>query len=407
MKKITALLIYLFYTSVIVAQIPLLSSYVDQLSNGDLEVKIIKWDALTGNIITKQSTPFYTFLAGSSFYDANVGRYCFRANQDTFSNFVSYDVNNKTLIPLQGADYISTATEVDMSNGNVYAIAPDANNNQFYLSEYSFAKGQLNPIVALNDVSVLFMDANCYNSNQGVFYLIANDLMGIKSIFAIDVRNKNVVTKKAISGIDLPLATNLEYDNVNNKLYALYKNYNPVSSQTSMQIAELNATTGNTTLIRDLPQYTYFGQSSQTFDQKTGNLIFIALDSAYNNHLNIYNVASDSLLIGVLPKDILPYNIEADNYVFALKKYQSKNENSTLENDPFKVYPNPANNFIQLKSKDRITSFSIFDETGKMVKRVDNNTNNVVNVANLQPGLYTIRTTTKNNKRETTSFIKL
>lgn len=403
---LTGLLLISAIFSVSHAQIPLLSTHIESLPSGETQVNIIRWDARTGSIMSSKPTTYSTFLTGSSFYNASAGRYCFRANRDSFSGFILFDVGTRSVSQLSGTDVISTAIEADMSNGNTYVLVPDDNSNKFVLSQYNFLSASVDSIATLNDVSTLFLDANCYNSNQGILYLIANDNNAVKSIFSIDVRNNGAITKRAISGIDLPLSVSLEYNNNNNKLYALYTASEPLTLQSSIQIAEIDPSTGAVMLLKNLPQYKFIGQSSQTFDQSSSSLVFIAIDSLLNHHLNIYNVLNDSLTAGVLPAGIIPYNIEADNLPFALRKYGPVVDSTPTLNNTFTVYPVPTRDLLQVSASGQNAVYYVYDRNGRLVRQISNLTGTTINVSMLQPGSYFIKRIS-DGKEAVRKFIKL
>jgi len=62
--------------------------------------------------------------------------------------------------------------------------------------------------------------------------------------------------------------------------------------------------------------------------------------------------------------------------------------NFNKENDII-IYPNPANNFIKIKTDLKYVSFTIIDVTGKTVKHIDSQTKIIV--TNLTPGIYFIK----------------
>ncbi len=72
-----------------------------------------------------------------------------------------------------------------------------------------------------------------------------------------------------------------------------------------------------------------------------------------------------------------------------------------LENDSeIRIYPNPATDFIEIKSKSNYSSIIIIDVNGKLVKEI-NNSNSKIDVSNLTKGVYFLKITNKN-----TSLIK-
>ncbi len=70
------------------------------------------------------------------------------------------------------------------------------------------------------------------------------------------------------------------------------------------------------------------------------------------------------------------------------------------------IYPNPTNEFVVLKSKNKINKVEITDISGKLVKNIfDISKDQKINVSDLKKGTYFI-TTFSNFKNETLRFIK-
>ncbi len=70
------------------------------------------------------------------------------------------------------------------------------------------------------------------------------------------------------------------------------------------------------------------------------------------------------------------------------------------------IYPNPTNEFVVLKSENKINKVEITDISGKLVKNIfDILKNQKINVSDLKKGTYFI-TTFSNFKNETIRFIK-
>ncbi len=71
----------------------------------------------------------------------------------------------------------------------------------------------------------------------------------------------------------------------------------------------------------------------------------------------------------------------------------------------YQIFPNPANNFIQITSTEQITSLSISDITGKEIHYIQNNTERV-DISHLVKGIYFMNLTFKNGGTSTEKFIK-
>ena len=76
----------------------------------------------------------------------------------------------------------------------------------------------------------------------------------------------------------------------------------------------------------------------------------------------------------------------------------SKVVSVTINNAPsFVIYPNPANDQVQIIFSGKINSIEISDVSGKLVKRMNSNTANRYNINDLQKGIYIVKIYDENN----------
>jgi len=75
--------------------------------------------------------------------------------------------------------------------------------------------------------------------------------------------------------------------------------------------------------------------------------------------------------------------------------------------DQIRLYPNPTSNMLHITNVDKlnIESISIIDATGKIVKKISTNYNEI-NVSNLSEGMYILSIQTKDGKKFAENFIK-
>jgi hypothetical protein len=67
---------------------------------------------------------------------------------------------------------------------------------------------------------------------------------------------------------------------------------------------------------------------------------------------------------------------------------------AAITNTNISVYPNPANNNLNITADNAIQTVSITNSIGQEVVTVAPNANNtVINIANLNSGIYTVKTT--------------
>lgn len=92
--------------------------------------------------------------------------------------------------------------------------------------------------------------------------------------------------------------------------------------------------------------------------------------------------------------------IEIKNFIFS---YIPNAINEVNFDNSIKIYPNPANNFIQIEGLN-VLSYSIFDFTGKQIEEQLISINNInlkcyINISNLFSGIYFIKVKTDKGNR--------
>lgn len=78
---------------------------------------------------------------------------------------------------------------------------------------------------------------------------------------------------------------------------------------------------------------------------------------------------------------------------FIIDETLSINDNE-LSNNEISIFPNPAQNNIQISSNQLIKKVSLFDLLGKQVKTIENSNN--IDISQLKSGLYLAKITTQN-----------
>ncbi len=97
---------------------------------------------------------------------------------------------------------------------------------------------------------------------------------------------------------------------------------------------------------------------------------------------------------------------EARDYLRSMfREFNQDNTESIDETGVLSVYPNPSNNVINIKSKQAIKSYTIFDMLGKKV--IENVTDKKqINVSSLQSNMYFINIETEDGNIQSLKFIK-
>jgi hypothetical protein len=70
---------------------------------------------------------------------------------------------------------------------------------------------------------------------------------------------------------------------------------------------------------------------------------------------------------------------------------------SKAENTSFEIYPNPANDIVEISSKSSISELTIYNAAGMLIKSVSpDNKKHILDVNNFESGLYIIKVMTEN-----------
>ncbi|HKK62050.1 MAG TPA: T9SS type A sorting domain-containing protein, partial [Bacteroidales bacterium] len=83
-------------------------------------------------------------------------------------------------------------------------------------------------------------------------------------------------------------------------------------------------------------------------------------------------------------------------------------EQTSINSDQLKVYPNPAQNVLNLKGTSELKSAVVYDATGRLIMQVelDNTLHAEMNISTLKNGLYLIEVSSVKGASKTTRFIK-
>jgi hypothetical protein len=115
------------------------------------------------------------------------------------------------------------------------------------------------------------------------------------------------------------------------------------------------------------------------------------------------NAIAQIIITGARADTNVPVSIYFDNMYFHKNTLLGTD---SFESTKFKMYPNPAQDVLNIVSEEVIQNVSIYNLLGQNVMSVMNDSQNLIlNVSNLQDGIYMVRTTT-NGIETTQKFIK-
>ena len=124
-----------------------------------------------------------------------------------------------------------------------------------------------------------------------------------------------------------------------------------------------------------------------------------------NNGFSATNPAVNRLRYEFVPLGYASCLTSIKSKPFTITNLSTLSTNEVSLDDCFSVYPNPANDFINISNSDKIKSKTIYSITGQLVKK-ETNQNEKIDISNLQQGVYLLEIETTNNQKFTKKIVK-
>jgi hypothetical protein len=374
---------------------------------GTATINVVRWNANNGALLDSVPTPIGGIAIGSSVFDAFQGNYYFSSG----NGLNGVDFGDSTFTAYAGTQ-ISNSAEIDMASGKIFGVR----NTSLYDSNGTFLSQRLDMLeynISNNTQTVMgtfagnrgvYLDASCYNSNQGIYYFIGLDSTLGQCLYAVNT------TASVFAFTFVPLnspgvfAQTLEYDNEYNILYALMiDNSGPGNSHFLVQ--KIDPWTGIFTLEVDFPQFSSYQIGSCSFDQTTSSMVFVFPDTSAMS-LRIYNTVTNTLTNGILPLQFIN-EFECDNTAFAASKYNTTAVSVPQSTASITLFPNPATTELRIAVPEQVRQLQVIDALGQMTPLQAMGDMNKVDVSRLSPGYYTLRSQLADGSWTQGKFIKL
>ena len=370
------------------AQIKLMGvSYNTSTSTIDL----IQWDAFDPLSVTTTSTNLDAYLYASSGFDPFNGTYYIAGVSGESTGLYSYDIDTEES-NLNTASLLSNIAEFDMSNSKMYNLAMET---EGYIDIYEFdiVSNEDSLIGTIYEPGVigLIADAIGFDSNNGIIYYVGYTIDSELALYAIPVREESfsftktiLNTPNAINGI-----TSLNFDNVNEKLFATNDTYDEIGLFTGKTIVEIDVNNGDVNTLVSLTDFPYFVGGSSQFDQNTGTFLLVGINTVGEVEMIAFNTYTNTYVSGYVPG---VSEIVCDNTLFARSTYTVAGiEPEAAMN--FNLYPNPVSDILNIEYRSNgLVQVQIFNSIGELVYENNNTTIRRMNVdmSNLSSGLYTL-----------------
>lgn len=342
-KYILLLIVNLLNFHGVHAQISLIGASASQ--NPDV-ISIVEWQAFDSASVTVNPTVLQAYLFGSSVFDAwNSNYYLTGISADTNGLLL---FNSKTKAQtFSGYTSFSNITEIDMSTGKIYNLTSDSV-GYINVNEYDIKTGSDSLLGVIYEPGILgiIADATGFDSNNGILYYVGYDNSPNYCLYAISVRSSDFLfTKTTITAVAPGNNfSGLNYDNINNTLFALNAQFDSTWNYTGSYVVEINKTTGDVITRGSLAEFPYFVAGSSSFDQNSGSMLLLGINTNNELKMIVFDTYSDTYQTGYVP---VVSEIVCDNSAFARNAYTTTSIHD-METTSMKLFPNPAQKTITL-----------------------------------------------------------
>jgi hypothetical protein len=386
------LLVLIFSVSLVYskAQINLVGAATSQ--GGGID--ILKWEALDAESVETYPSMLTGYYLGSSAFDSYNSNYYLTGLTALTEGLFSFNTqsNQQSLSPFSNFTNIS---EFDMSTGKLYDLRMDST-DYFSVNEFDIEEGTDSLLGVIYEPGAigLIVDAIGFNANDGILYYVGfNDGPGLY-LYAIPVREESFsYTRTELILESQGNLTSLNYDNVNDKLYALNSTFDSLWNFAGNFVVEIDYVTGEVITRAELTEFIGFVASSSSFDQNTGSYLLVGIDTNYMGSMIVFDTYTDTYITGFVPGNVS--EIACDNTIFALNNYILTGTEERPEVE-FTVYPNPANDRIFISNngeKNGESSIRIFNAGGSLAieKKGYSSGRTEVDLESLPAGVYILQ----------------
>jgi hypothetical protein len=362
------------------------------LNAGTGQIDILKWQAFDSASLTSYPTPFSGYYLASSLFDAFNSNYYLTGISADSSALLSFNtISNITgLHPFSAYSNIS---EIDMSTGKIYTLTSDSI-GYINVNEYDINTGTDSLLGMISEPGLygIVVDAIGFDSNHGIIYYVGYDGSSVYCLYSIPVRNPvfSWTKKTLLTTAPGNNFSSVNYDNVNNILYASNAEYDSANNYTGNRVVEIDHTTGDVISRGLLAGFPAFVMGSSSFDQNSGSFLLVGFDTNFVERMIVFNTYTNTFVTGFVPGTVS--EIVCDNYAFAQSAYGTVSINDQDYMD-ISIFPNPATTKFTLKMNAPSDKFilKIFNVTGRECFSTEiQDPETEISTENLAKGIYFI-----------------
>jgi hypothetical protein len=369
------------------AQINLVGASVN---SGTGHIDIVKWQAFDSTSVSAWQTPLLGYYMASSMFDAYNSNYYLTGVIVDSSVLLSFNTisNDTGLLPFSAFSNIS---EIDMSTGKIYTLESDSigyiNVNVY---DIETATDSLLGVISEPGLYGIVSDAIGFDSNNGIIYYVGFDGNSVSCLFSIPVREPEFSWTKTTLITTAPgnNFSSVNYDNVNNILYASNAEYDSANNYTGNVVVEINYVTGEVISRGLLAGYPAYLGGSSSFDQNSGSLLLVGFDTNFVEKMIIFNTYTNTYETGFVPGNVS--EIVCDNYAFAKSAYGITAINGQ-EKPVVSIFPNPATDKFTVHVGGSVDNavVQIRDMNGRVCLSAQvHNSETQISTSSLAKGLY-------------------
>ena len=363
---------------------------------------VVYIDPMTGSTeIVLSTNSLIGVAAGASTYDQLNSRYiCWGFDTQNNQNLYVMDLDNLQTETNLFSSAPAIEMEYDLQTQKAYGLWWDGTAEHF--GKIDLSTGLVSSISILPGVEAVAIGNSTFNSNTGNYIFIGQEANQFK-LYNIDASTGAIINSPTIwQNGDRYSA--LEFNNQNGgKLYGLfqdvdYDNYSQTyqTYYTDLRLAEIDLTTGDATIID--PQSTVIGGyipgyalGGLCFDQQSQTYI-VRVQNETGGYLKLVDVYNSNIIASTaISDDNYFYELQVDNYPFAIDAYNLLDSNENVQNnlDYLTIYPNPSTDFVYINGTDKELVAIVVDLLGKQVLR--ESINEKLDISQLEKGVYILQ----------------
>lgn len=357
-------------------------------------IDIVTWEALDSTTVQSNPTVLEAYYLGSSAYDPFNANYYLTGISANSSGLLQYNMTDNTQV-LSPYTNFTNISEFDMSTGRIYNLQIDSA-GYISVNEYIVKNGQDSLIGVIYEPGVegLIVDAIGFNSNNGILYYAGYTTGPAACLYSISVRadtfsfSKTILNTTAFASI----ITGLNYDNVNDRLFAMSANFDTLGNYIGNDVVEIDTLTGDVTAMGQLSGFEAFVVGSSSFDQFTGSYLVVGVDTTFNISMIVFDTYTNTFTTGYVPGFVS--EIVCDNNAFALA-YYSTTSLPEVETIDYSLYPNPVADKLTISGSfdESNSQVRIFNMEGRLIReqKITGSTLTQIDVGGFIPGTYIIQ----------------